>query len=153
MPSILSFDIMSAVLCEAESKVCLPDSTILLCIPVSAADAAAVITNGTKTLLANGLINFLFNGNPFFNNRPKSLPKNPPDWIILDNRAFDSLISADELFAKTLRRFAVCLLVNNNSCGKLVSSLKLAMVFDNNLKTNSVFFFYCLLEFFKLWIW
>ena len=50
----------------------------------------------------------------FFNNGPKSLPRNPPDGIILDNWVFDSLISADELFAKTWWRFPTCLLVNNN---------------------------------------
>ena len=56
-------------------------------------------------------------------------------------------MSADELFAKILRRFAACLLVNNNSCGKLVSSLKLAMVFDDHFKTNSVLLFIAYLNF------
>ena len=46
------------------------DSLILiffLCIPASAVDAAAVNTKGIKTLLANGLITFFINGNPFIN--------------------------------------------------------------------------------------
>ena len=60
-------------------KVVVPDPTIFLCIPTSAADAAAVNPKGIKTLLANGLITFFVNGNPVFRNRPSNLPKNPPD--------------------------------------------------------------------------
>ena len=56
-----------------------------LCIPESAADAAAVNPKGIKTLLVNGLITFFIEGNPVFSNRPSNLPKNPPDCIILDN--------------------------------------------------------------------
>ena len=58
---------------------------IFLCIPASAADAAAVNPNGTKTLLANGLITLFIRGSPVHSNGPKSLPGNPPDRIILDN--------------------------------------------------------------------
>ena len=76
MSSISSFDIIS---------VNLPDPKILLCITASAADALAVNHNGIKTLLANGLISFFINGNPVFSNRPRSLSRNPPDCIILDN--------------------------------------------------------------------
>ena len=43
----------------------------------------------------------------------------------------------DELYAKSLRRFATCLLGNNNLCGKLVLSLELPITFDNSLKTTS----------------
>ena len=39
-------------------KVVLPDPSIFLCIPASAADAAAVNPKGINTLLANGLITF-----------------------------------------------------------------------------------------------
>ena len=46
---ISSLDVFSAVV---------PEPNISLCIPVSAADAAAVTPNGIKTLLANGLITF-----------------------------------------------------------------------------------------------
>ena len=56
-----------------------------LCIPVSAADAAAVNSRGIKTLLASGLITFYINGNPFFSNGLSNLPRNPLDCIILDN--------------------------------------------------------------------
>ena len=44
------FDIISVVL--------LPDPYIFLCIPASAADAAAVSPKGINTLLANGVITF-----------------------------------------------------------------------------------------------
>ena len=62
-----------------------------LCIPASAADAAAVNPEGIKTLLANSLITFDINGNPVtfnikgnpvFSNGPSDLPRNPPDCII-----------------------------------------------------------------------
>ena len=53
-------------------------------IPASAADAAAVNPNGIKMLLANGLVTFFISVNPVFSNGPRSLPKNPPDCIILD---------------------------------------------------------------------
>ena len=39
------------------------------------------------------------------------------------------------MFAKALRRFATCLLVNNNLWGKLVSSSPI--IFDYDLKTSS----------------
>ena len=56
-----------------------------LCIVASAANAAAGNPKGIKLLLANGLITFLINGNPVFSNKPRSLPTNPPNYIILDN--------------------------------------------------------------------
>ena len=40
------------------------DPKIFLCIPASAADAAAVNPNGIKILLANVLITFFINDNP-----------------------------------------------------------------------------------------
>ena len=60
-------------------KVVVPDPNIFLCIPTSAADAAAVNAKGIKTLLANGLITFFINGKPVFSNGPSNLSKNPPD--------------------------------------------------------------------------
>ena len=56
----------------------LPDPNIFLCIPASAADAAAVNPKGINTLLANGLITFFIKGNPVFNKGPNNLPKKPP---------------------------------------------------------------------------
>ena len=106
MSSISSFDIISVVV---------PDSKILLCTPASAANAAAVNPNGTKTLLAYGWITLFINGNPVFNNGRSSLPRNPRDCIILDNWVFANLISVDKLFGKVLQRFSICLLINNNS--------------------------------------
>ena len=60
-------------------KVVFPDPNIFLCIPASAADAAAVNPKAIKTLLANGLITFFINGNPVFSDGPSNIPRNPPD--------------------------------------------------------------------------
>ena len=38
---------------------------------------------------------------------------------------FSNLILADEPFSKALRFLETCILVNNNKCGKLVSSFEL----------------------------
>ena len=78
MSFISPFDIISIVL------LLLPDPKIFLCIPASAADAAAVNPKGIKTLLANGLITFFISGNPVFSNGPRSLPRKQPDCFILD---------------------------------------------------------------------
>ena len=112
MSFVSSFDIISAVV---------PEPKVFLCIPESSADAAAVDVNEIKTLLANGLTILYINGNPVFNNEPRSLPRNPPDYLILDNWVFDNLISADELFAKVLRRFATCLLAFVSSVMKNIA--------------------------------
>ena len=56
------------------TKVVVPEPSIFFCIP-----ASAVNHNAIKTLLANSLITFFINGNPVFNNGPRSLPRNPPD--------------------------------------------------------------------------
>ena len=128
MSSISSFDII---------RVIVPEPKTFLFIHASAADTAAVNPNGIKKFLGKGLIIFFIKGNPVFNNEPRRLPRNPPDCIILDNRVFKNLMSADELFAKALRRSATCLLVNYNSCGKLVSSSELPVIFYFS------FTFYC----------
>ena len=133
-----SFDIISVVPFGAEDEEewqRRPDPNIFLCIPGSAADAAAVNPKGIKTLLDNGLIK----GNPVFSNGPKSLPRNLPDCTILDNWVFDNLISVDDLLAKALRRFSACLLVNHNLWKKLVSPSP--TIFDDNLKNSPVSFF------------
>ena len=107
MSFISSFHSISiALLCESEDKGWWPDPKFFLCIPASAADAAAVNHKGTKALLANGLITFLINGNPVFSNGPRSLPRHPPNCIVLDIWVFDNVISVDDLSAKALRRFA-----------------------------------------------
>ena len=60
-------------------------SYYFLCIPASAASAAAVSPKGINTLLTNGVITLFINNNPVFNKGPSYLPKNPPDCIISDN--------------------------------------------------------------------
>ena len=82
-----------------------------LCIPLSAADAAAN-SNGNKNVLANGLITFLINGKPTVINGPRNLPRNQPNCIFLEffcesleSCAFDKLILAEELFAKIFGSF------------------------------------------------
>ena len=54
---------------------------------------------------------------------------------------FDSFISADQIFAKALRSLETCVLVNNNLCRKLVSSLEFTIVLDERFKVTSVPFF------------
>ena len=80
---------------------------IFLFIAAYVADAAAVRPSTPK-----GLVTDFSKGNPDFNNGAKNL-KNPPFYILV-NCAFDSLISVDVWLEKTLRRFATCLLANNN---------------------------------------
>ena len=86
--------------------------------------------NGITTLLAKGLNAFLIKDNPVFSNGPKILPKNPPDCLILCNWVFNNFILAEEFIAKVLRNFRTCVLVNNNLCGKLFSSLWSPTTFD-----------------------
>ena len=106
----------------------------------SVADAA-VNPNGIKTLSGNGLSTFFIISNPVFNNGPKSLPKNPPDRTISCNWVFDNFVLAEELFAKALWSFETCVLVSNNLCRKLFSSLELPTTFHENFKVASVPFF------------
>ena len=48
---------------------------------------------------------------------------------------------AEEFFAKALRSLETCVLVNNNSCEKLVSSLKSPITFDVSFTVTSGRFF------------
>ena len=91
--------------------------------------------------LDNGWSTFDINEKTVFSNGSRSLPRNPLVCIILCNCIFDSFILADELFTKALQIFATCLLVNNNSCRKLVLPLELPIMFDDNFKVNSFAFF------------
>ena len=85
MSSISSLDIIDVV-CEAKSEECVLDPRIFLCIMLMyGADAAAANPKGIKTLISNNLITFFINGNPVFSNGPRSLPRNPSDYIMLDN--------------------------------------------------------------------
>ena len=111
---------------------------IFFSIPAFIADGAEVNPRGIKTILANGLITFFINENPVFSNGPSYLQRNPHDCIIIENCVFDNLILVDELFAKALRRIETCVLVSNNLRRKLFSLSPI--IFDDNLKTNSVSF-------------
>ena len=75
-------------------------------ISASIAEAAAVI----PTTFINGPANLL-----------NKDPKNPPDWIILVIWALESFISIYVLLLRAFLSFVFCLIVNNNSCGKLFS--------------------------------
>ena len=119
----------------------LPDPNIFLRITASVAAATAINPYGIKTLLANGLSTFPINDNPVFNNGTKSLPKNPLDCHILYNSVFDNFTLARELFAKALPSFEICVLVNNNLCRKLFSSLESQTTFDESFKVTPVPFF------------
>ena len=66
--SISSFEIIN---------VAISDPKMLFWITATVADAAAVNTNGIKTLLADGLSTFFNKGKPAFSNSSTSLPKNP----------------------------------------------------------------------------
>ena len=60
----------------------------------------------------------------------KRSPTIPPNCIILDNWVFENFILADELFSKVLQSFENYVSVNNNLCGKLVSSLEFPIKSD-----------------------
>ena len=70
-----------------------------------------------------------------------SLPKNSPAFPCIDNWVFDYFILADKLFAKALRSFKTCVLVNNNLCRKLCPSLALTIIFDERFKVTLVPYF------------
>ena len=92
---------------ETIKDVVVPDPRIFLFVAAYVADAAAV-----RRSIPNGLITDFSKANPNFNNGAKNL-KNPPVYILV-NCTFDNLISVDVWLVKALRRFATCLLVNNN---------------------------------------
>ena len=111
------------------------ERNIFFWIPEPAADAATVNLNGIKTLLANDVSIFFINGKLGFIDGPKSLPRNPPHCIILECWVFDNFILADELFAKGLWKFVIICYhylksVVINSCGKLVSPVKLPIIIE-----------------------
>ena len=49
-----------------------------------------------------------------------------------------NFILAEEPFAKALRSFETCVLVNNKSCGKLLPSLESRTTFNESFKVTSV---------------
>ena len=96
---------------------------------------------GLKIFYVCGLSKFPVKRNPVFSNDPKSLPTNPPDCPNLCNWVFNNFILDEELFAKALRSHETCVLVNNNSWGKLFSSLESPTACHEILKVFSVPFF------------
>ena len=104
-------------------NVVFPYPKIFYWIAASVADAAAINPKDTRTLLASGLIAFPIKGKPVFVKCQRSLPQNPTNCTILGNQVFENFILADEPFAKPLRIFETCVLVNKTLCGKLVLSL------------------------------
>ena len=74
-------------------------------------------------------------------NIPSEANRNYPNCTILDNWTFANSILADEPFAKALHMFETCILVNNDLCGKQVSSLECPILFDERFKVTSVPFF------------
>ena len=62
-------------------------------------------------------------------------------FLLKKNKVFDNFILALELFAKALRSREIFVLLNNNLCGKLYSSLELPVTFDERFKVTSVPFF------------
>ena len=51
--------------------------------------------------------------------------RTPPKCTNLDNWVFENFILTDEPSAKFLQIFETCVSVDNNLCGKLVSSIEL----------------------------
>ena len=64
--------------------------------------------------------------------------RTPPNYTILDNWAFENFILADKPFAKALRISKTGVSVNNNLCGKLVSSIEFSIKFDERFKVTLV---------------
>ena len=97
-------------------------------IATSVVDAAAVNRNGFKTLSFNSCSTFFLKDKPVFSNDPKSLATNLPDCSILCNWVFDSFMLAEESFEKAIQGLETFVLINNNLCRKLVSSLELQLL-------------------------
>ena len=75
-------------------------------------------------LLADGSSTFFIKCKPVLSNGPNDLPKNPPNCPILYNWFFYNFRLADELFTKALRSLETSVLVNNDICTKVLSSLE-----------------------------
>ena len=89
---------------------------------------------GINTLLANGLSTFFIKDKPTFINGLLSLPRNPPDCVILNSSVSENFILAGNLFAKVLRRLATCLSVYDSLLGKLI--LSSLIIFNDNVRVT-----------------
>ena len=67
-----------------------------------------------RLMVLKCLCTFPIKDNPYFNNGPESLAKNPSACPIFCNLVFDNFILPDEPFAKALWSLEACALVNNN---------------------------------------
>ena len=91
---------------------------------------------------------FFAKGIATFINGPANLPnndlKNSPDWIILEVWALENFKSVDILLLSAFLSFVFCLIVSNNSCGKLFPSniLKLILRVVPVLSLTAVFSFF-----------
>ena len=81
-------------------------------------------------------INLGIYSNPLISGPVNSHRANPLDCIILDNWVFENFILTEESFAKFLRIFETCVSVNNNFCGKLLSSLELPIKINKRFKVT-----------------
>ena len=66
--------------------------------------------------MANGLSILPNKGRSVFSNRPRGLPINRPNYIILDNGDFENLVLADKSLAKDSLIFETSILFNNHLC-------------------------------------
>ena len=74
-------------------------------IAASVSDAGTVAPNGIITLWGSYMSRFFINGKPTLINGLRSLPRNPPDWTILDSLIIDNFIVADEFLAKVQQSY------------------------------------------------
>ena len=86
--------------------------------------------NDLKMLLANGFSTFLSKDKPVLNNGPETLSRNSPNYIIIDSWVFKNFTLFDEALPNPFQILQTCVSVNNNLCRKLVSSMKLPIIFD-----------------------
>ena len=90
-------------------KVVFPEPWIFFWFPASITEAAGVIPIGAKICLAKGNANFISEPANLLN----SAPKNPPDWIILEIWALESVKLVYILLLNAFLSFAFGLVVNN----------------------------------------
>ena len=77
--------------------------------------------------LASSLITFFINGKLAFIKDPRTLPRNPPNCIILEICVCDNFVLEGKLFAKSWEKLVTCLSVR-----------ELPIIFDDNFKVTSV---------------
>ena len=67
--------------------------------------------------------------------------RNPLSCAILNKLVFESFMLVDEPFDKVIRVIETSVSINNNLCGKLISSLEFPIKFEKRFKFTSVPFF------------